>query len=242
MTGDVVIKGEVHSSRGDFEEERELLAEGVDTLVVEGSEEETEVGWLHGWFGIAMMIFEYLFASFLYTDHQTLVDIAKGQGADVVYTRETDAALIENSHKLVVATAFVLFYFLVFLSALFGLLGAEVYGAATLLMAGLGPIIILRIYETRKSGDNRDKKIAEKVEGAAEDGDRVVAVMGQSHAKKVPDYLPDEIDPDVREPKYGFFSLSMGRDLFVPAVRMVGMMGVVYPAFLAVFQTYVGLI
>lgn len=239
---DVVIKGEVHSSRGDFEEERELLAEGVDTLVVEGSEDETEVGWLHGWFGIAMMIFEYLFASFLYTDHQTLVDIAKGQGADVVYTRETDAALLENSHKFVVATAFVLFYLLVLLSALFGLLGMQLYGAATLLLTGLAPIIILRIYETRKSGDNRDKKIAEKIEGAAEDGGRVVAVMGQSHANNVPHYLPEEIDPDVREPQYGFFSLSMGRDLFVPAVRMVGMLGVVYPAFLALFQTYVAFI
>lgn len=235
---DVVIKGELHSSRGDFEEERELLAEGVDTLVVEGSKEETEVGWLHGWFGIAMMIFEYLFASFLYTDHQTLVDIAKGQGADVVYTRETDTALIENSNKLVVATAFVLFYFLVFLSALFGLLGAQVYGAGTLLIAGLGPIIILRIYETRKSSDNRDKKIAEKIEGAGVDGGRVVAVMGQSHAKRVPDYLPDEIDPDIYKPNYGFFSLSMGRDLFVPAVRMAGMMAIVYPVFLAIFQTY----
>lgn len=235
---DIIIKGEVHSSRGDFEEERDLLAEGVDTLVVEGSEDETEVSWLHGWFGIAMMIFEYLFASFLYTDHQTLVDIANGQGADVIYTRETDAALIENSHKLVVGMAFVLFYFLVFLSAMFGLLGSQVYGAASLLMAGLGPIIILRVYETRKSGANRDKKIAEKIEEVTADGGRVVAVMGHSHAKNVPNYLPEEIEPEVREPKYGFFSLSMGRDLFVPAVRMTGMMAIVYPAFLAVFKIY----
>lgn len=240
--GDVIIKGEIHSSRGDFEEERELLAEGVDTLVIEGSEEDIDVGWLHGWFGIAMMIFEYLFAGFLYTDHQTLVDIAKGQRADVIYTRETDTALIKNSHKLVVGTAFVLFYLLVILSAIFGLLGAQVYGAATLLMAGLGPIIILRIYETRKSGDNRDKKIAEKVERAAADGGRVVAVMGNSHAKNVPDHLPEEISPEIREPNYGFLSISMGRDLFVPVVRMAGMLGIVYPAFLAVFEIYVSFI
>lgn len=84
---EIIIKGELHSSRADFQEEREILAEGVDTLVVEGSKDEFETGWLHGWFGVAMMIFEYLFASFLYTDSQTLVDIAKGQGADVVYTR-----------------------------------------------------------------------------------------------------------------------------------------------------------
>lgn len=240
--GRVVIKGEVHSSRGDFEEERELLAEGVDTLVIERSEGEAKVGWLHGWFGVAMVIFEYLFASFLYTDHQMLVDIARGQGADVVYTRETDADLLENSHRLVIGTACVLFYALIFLSALFGLLGAQWYGAVALLLAGLGPIIILRIHETRKSGDNRDKKIAEKIETAAGEGCRVVAVMGQSHAKRVPDYLSDEIEFDVREPNYGFFSLSMGRDLFLPVVRMVGMIGIVYPLFLAVFKLYLTLL
>lgn len=239
---EIIIKGEVHASRGDFEEERNLLAEGVDTLVVEGSEGETEVSWLHGWFGIAMMIFEYLFASFLYTDHQTLVDIAEGQNADVVYTRENDAALIENSHKLVVGTAFVLFYLLIFISAALGILGSQVAGAGTLLMAGLLPILILRIYETRLAGEDRDEKIAEKIEDAAEDGGRVVAVMGNSHAKRVPDYLPGEIEPDVREPVYGFFSISMGRDLFVPAVRMTGMFAVVYPAFLWVFEAYVAIV
>lgn len=238
----MIVKGEIHSSRADFKEERELLADGVDTLVIEGNEKETETDWLHGWFGIAMMIFEYLFASFLYTDHQTLIDIAEGQGADVIYTRETDTALVENSHKFVVGAAFVLFYFLVLLSALFGLLGLRMYGAAALLMAGLGPILILRIHETRKSGNNRDKKIAEKVEQATEDSSRVVAVMGNSHAKRVPDYLPGEIDPEVREPKYGFFSFSMGRDLFVPAVRMAGMIGIIYPAFLTVFESYIAFI
>lgn len=239
---EIVIKGEVHASRGDFEEERNLLAEGVDTLVVEGSEDETEVSWLHGWFGIAMMIFEYLFASFLYTDHQTLVDIAEGQNADVVYTRESDAALIENSHKIVVGTAFVLFYLFIFVSAALGILGSQVAGAGTLLMAGLLPILILRIYETRLAGEDRDEKIAEKIEDAAEDGGRVVAVMGNSHAKRVPDYLPEEIELDVREPEYGFFSISMGRDLFVPAVRMTGMFAVVYPAFLWVFEAYIAMV
>jgi hypothetical protein len=160
------------------------------------------------------------------------------EGADVVYTRETNAALIENSHTLVVGAAFVLFCLLVSLSMLLGLLGNLVYGAVAFLVAGLAPIVILRIYETRKSGDNRDKKIAEKIEEAAADGGRVVAVMGHIHAKNVPDYLPANIDPVVREPNYGFFSLAMGRDLFLPMVRMAGMMGIVYPAFLAVFELY----
>lgn len=137
-----------------------------------------------------------------------------------------------------VGTAFVLFYVLLFVSAILGMFGSQVAGAATLLMAGLLPILLLRIYETRVAGENRDEKIAEKIEWAAEDGGRVVAVVGDSHAKRVPGYLPEEFDPDVREPEYGFFSISMGRDLFIPVVRMVGMFAVVYPAFLWVFEAY----
>lgn len=38
-SSEVVIKGEVHTSRGDFDEERNLLAEGVDTLIIEGQRE-----------------------------------------------------------------------------------------------------------------------------------------------------------------------------------------------------------
>lgn len=235
---DVIIKGEVHASRGDFEEERDLLAEGVDTLIVEGSKEETGIRWLHGWFGAAMLIFEYLFTSFLYTDHQTLIDIAKGQGADVVYTRESDAALIENSHKVVVGAAFVLFYTFIFTSAIIGLVGPMMRGAGMLLMAGLGPILLLRLHETRKSGDNRDKKIADKIAAAAEDGGRIVAVMGASHAKRVPNYLPEEVDPEVKDPEYSVFSIPMGRDLAVPTVRLVGFLGIVYPVFLASFELY----
>ena len=239
---ETVIKGEVHTSRGDFQEERALLAQGVDTLVIEGHKEKTELGWLHGWFGVAMVIFEYLFASFLYTDHQTLVDIAKGQNADIVYTRETNRALIENSHKLIVSIAFLLFYFFLILSAVLGLVGERLWGGGSLLLAGLVPLLILRIYESRKSGDNRDKKIAEKIEEVAAEGGRVVAVMGESHAKRVPEYLPDDVNPDVREPQYGFLSVPMARDLAVPAARMVGMMAVVYPAYLAVFEISVAFI
>ena len=239
---EVIIKGEVHASRGDFKKARELLAEGVDTLVIEGSEKETEVGLLHSWFGVAMIIFEYLFASFLYTDHQTLVDIAEGQGAEVLYTRETDTALIENSHKLVVGTAFILFYILLIASAGLGMLGSRVAGAATLLLAGLFPIFILRIYETRVISENRDEKIAEKLQDAVEDGGRVIAVMGNSHAKRMPELLPKELDPDIREPEYGFFSISLGRDLFVPVLRMTGMVAVVYPAFLWLFEAYVAVV
>lgn len=234
---EVIIKGEVHASRGDFKAERELLSEGVDTLVIEGEEDEAKFGWKHGWLGVALLIFRHLFRSFVYTDHETLVNIAEGQGANVIYTRETDAELLENSHRLVIGTAFVLFYSLIFASFYFGdIQNNVIVGGGTLLLSGLVPILLLRIYEMRKSEQNRDQKIAEKIEEAVAGGGRVVAIMGDEHAKNVPDYLPNHIDPQVEDPEYGVISYRMGRDLFLPMVRMVGMMAIVYPVFLAGFR------
>lgn len=229
---DPVIKGELHTSRADLREERDLLAEGVDTLVIEGREGDGDLSWLHGWFGIAMLIFEHLFARFVYTDHQTLVDIAKGQGADVVYTREADTDILANSHRIVVGIAFVLFYGLITASVFVGLLISEMSGAAILLIAGLAPLLLLRLHETLKPHGNRDQIIAEKIEEAAEDGGRVVAVMGQKHAENVPDYLPEEMDPTVQEPKYGVLSVGTVRDLAFPTVQLMATLSIIYPVFL----------
>lgn len=240
---EVVIKAEVHTSRGDFEEERDLLAEGIDTLVVEGQQEEAELGWLHSWFGVAMLIFEHLFARFLYTDQQTLVDIAEGQGAEVRYTRNSDADIIENSHAVVVALAFGLFYLLLFLSAVFGLvLGDHINGAACLVGSGLAPILLLRIHETMKAEENRDQKIAEEIASATDTGERVVAVLGYQHAKNVPRYLPEGLDTEVIPPRYGTFSIPMLRDLIPPVIRLCGTLAIVYPAFLGVAEVWLTLI
>lgn len=236
---EVVIKGEIHSSRSDFEEERDILAEGVDTLVLEGQKEDAKYSWLHSWFGVAILIFEYLFAQFLYTDSQTLVDIAKGQGADVVYTRESDAELLTNSHRLVKALAFVSFYACLFISVIYGLVLQNHWGGALWLIgSGLVPLLMLRLHETWKSTENRDEIIAGKIAGAAENGGRVVAVMGQSHAKNMEELLPDELDPEIREPNYGVFSVQMARDMAMPVLRLTGTMSIVYPVFLLVAELW----
>lgn len=240
---ETVIKGEIHTSRGDFKEERDLLAEGIDTLVIEGQEGRTEYSWLHSWFGVAMMIFEYLFARFLYTEVQTLVDIAEGQGADVVYTRESDADILDNSGRLVVGIAFVLFYLFIFLSLFYGLvLGREAGGAACLLISGLAPVLLLRLHETLKADKSRDELIAEKIADAVDDGGRVVAVMGQKHAENVPKHLPDDIDPKIRAPRYGVFSLPMLHDVAGPAVRLCGTLSIVYPGLLFVANFWLSIV
>lgn len=238
---EVIIKGEIHTSRGDLREERDILAEGVDTLIIEGQKEEADFGILHGWFGVAMIIFNYLFARFMYTDHGVLVDTAKGQNADVVYTRESDIDLLFNSHTLVIGFAFTVFYGCLAGSAILGLLGDTANGTALLVASGVAPVLILRGYETWKSDDNRDQIIAEKIENAVEDGGRVVAVMGEAHARNVPDYLSDDIDPDVRGPRYGMVSRQMALDLAFPVVALFGMLTVVYPVYLFIAEVALAL-
>lgn len=114
-----------------------------------------------------MLIFEHLFARFVYTDHQILVDIAKGQNADIVYTRESDADILTNSHSVVVGIAFVMFYGSICASMFVGLLVGKASGAGVLLFAGIGPLLLLRVHESFKSEGNRDQIIAELIEEAA---------------------------------------------------------------------------
>jgi hypothetical protein len=233
-----IIKGEYHSSRADLEDEREMLAEGIDALILEGSEERGGYGRLHGWFGIAMLIFEYLFARFLYADHTILEDIARGQGAEVIRTRKTDADILHNSHAIVVAIAFATFYGLICASVVWGLLFSETTGAALLVGAGVIPLLILRIHESWKDDGNRDQKIAEQIIEANQKYDRVVVVVGQKHAEHIPDYLPDDMEYELKEPKHDTFSVPMMRDLAYPSLQLVATLGLVYPAFLFVAKLF----
>lgn len=62
--------------------------------------------------------------------------------------------------------------------------------------------------------------------------------MGQQHAKNVSEYLSNGVDPTVQEPRYGYLSLGMVRDIAFPSVHLVATLGVVYPAFLFVAELY----
>lgn len=62
--------------------------------------------------------------------------------------------------------------------------------------------------------------------------------MGNKHAENVPDHLPDDIDPIVLEPKYGFFSSGMARDLAFPSLQLIATLGMIYPIFLLVAELY----
>ena len=177
---EVIVKGELHSSRGDHAHERELLIEGVDHLVLEGSREEAEYGLFQQWYAFAMLLTEYLFFRPFYTDSSVLEDIVKAQGGDVKRTRESDASVLENSHVLARIAAALLFLVLFFTATLFAIAGIHFYGASSLLLSVMLPPLFLRIHESNRSTGSRDEKMAELIAEAAEDGGRVIAVVGNN--------------------------------------------------------------
>ena len=234
---DIIIKGEIHSSNADLEEEREILVEGVDHLILEGQAEEAEYSLTQQWYGWIMLIFQYLFARQIYADHTILEDFADAQGADTEYTRKTDLDVLHNSHVLVQMFAVSLFFVLLTYSLYVGMDGRVLAGAGWLFVSSLLPLLVLRIHESRRSEGGRDEVIAEQITEAAREGGRVVAVVGNEHAKNIPDYLPDDLpEPDVRPPQYPFLSIPSLKELLYPGFVFFSVLYVFYTILLNYVQ------
>lgn len=234
---DIIIKGEIHSSNADLEEEREILVEGVDHLILEGQAEEAEYSLTQQWYGWIMLIFQYLFARQIYADHTILEDLADAQGADTEYTRKTDLDVLHNSHVLVQMFAVSLFFVLLTYSLYIGMDGRVLAGAGWLFVSSLLPLLVLRIHESRRSEGGRDEVIAEQITEAAREGGRVVAVVGNEHAKNIPDYLPDDLpESDVRPPQYPFLSISSLKELLYPGFVFFSVLYVFYTILLNYVQ------
>ena len=230
---EVVIKGEIHTSRGDHTRERELLLEGTDCLVLEGSREEAEYGLFQQWYAFAMLLTRYLFFHPLYTDSSVLEDIAEAQGSDVVKTRESNASILENSHVLARIAAALLFLVLFFASALFAIGGVHFYGASSLILSVMLPPLLLRIHESTRSTGSRNEKMAEQITEAAEEGGRVVAVIGNDHADSVCEHLPEWVDPVREDPIYSRFSSDHASDIAYPLFVSFSVLWVFYSLFAA---------
>lgn len=243
-TAEVVLKGEIHTSESDLEDERELVVEGIDTLVLEGDREDADYGVLRGWYGTAMSIVGLVFFDTLYTDHRILSDLATAQNAEVVPTRETDAELLENSHPLVEIVAAVLFYGIFVFSLIWGLAtGRTVYGAVFLLGAACLPVYLLRRHEMsrRDPEKNRDEQVADRIVEATRDGGRVVAIVGEDHVDPIAEKLPNYVDLNTVGPVYSMYSWQHAKEIAVPAFTAWSVLFVGYLVLLHMFRIAVAL-
>jgi hypothetical protein len=207
MSSKIVIKKENHSNRLDKEEERNLLEEDFSTLVLEGRE-NTETDWsrygfLNGWFGWATNLFFWIMSP-LYQSGESLIEIAKLKEINIEFTREGDFELIENAPQSLRIISLLLFYGFFLTSMSYGIytegyIDSILIPSFLLLGAVLVPVVLIRIYNSQFSdAENRDRKIAEIIEKAAENG-RVLAIVGGSH--KPERFLSEPTDYTVREAK-----------------------------------------
>jgi hypothetical protein len=235
---DVVLKGEIHTSNGDLNEEKELVKNGIDTLVLEGDSpgKQSEPGWLDGWFSISTWLFDLVLGN-VYVSKDILVDLAEAQDADVVYTRDFNSELIDNTNGIVKTVAALLFYILVAGSLVLGYTtGDLVSGAAVLMMGVLLPILLLRVYNTKMADGemNRDQIIANKIVSASEESSRVVAVVGEEHVEGVNRRLPSELKVDTRGVAYGKLSKPHLKELLVPGFTAFSVLFVFYVLLLGI--------
>lgn len=98
---EVVVKGELHTSERDLVEERALLVQGIDALVLEGQREDAEYGLLRSWYATVMFIVGLVLFETLYSAHSILVELADAQGPEVYAPSESDAELVRNANPIV---------------------------------------------------------------------------------------------------------------------------------------------
>lgn len=238
---DVVLKGEIHTSTGDLNEKKELVKNGIDTLVLEGESpgKQSEPGWLDGWFSMSTWLFDLVMRN-VYVSKDILVDLAEAQNADVVYTRDSNSELIENANRSMKTLSAILFYLLVAAGLVWGYnTGDLVSGAAILFIGVLAPILLLRIYNTKLAGDelNRDQIIADKIVDASENSSRVVAVVGEEHVEGVNRRLPSELQVDTKGLAYGKLSKPHLKELILPGFTAFSVLFVFYVLLLAINRT-----
>jgi hypothetical protein len=93
----IIIKSEKHWSRADFNQERELLRGGVDHLIIEEAKEEAQYRLSQYWFRVLMWFIQQFFFRIFYPNNAVLKDIALAQGAEIQFTRESNASVVENA-------------------------------------------------------------------------------------------------------------------------------------------------
>jgi hypothetical protein len=229
---DIVLKGEIHTSRGDLEREKELLKEGFDILLLEqsSSQEEQRYSILDSWFSIANKLFFFIL-SYIYTSHQILKDIADIKGTEIIYTRESEKDILENNTLKTRTLCSGLFYLLLTLSFIYVYEFGDWFGGAIMFLAAIGtPLVLLRFGEMRSknNSENRDKIMADKILSAHKEGKSVLAVVGESHIERIQNHLPDDLDVRVEGAEYGKASINHLKDIGLPVFTAFSVAYMIY--------------
>lgn len=226
---EVILKGENHASREDHDEEIVLMRDGIDVLVLEGSEKDPEWGITEGWFQQAMAGMFYVMGP-LYLSKDLLVEFAKFQDTDVFFTRESNAEILRNAPRLIRWFSAFLYFIMLPSSVIAGLVWEPVMGTVLLFASFAVPVLTIRIYNSKFSpGEkNRDRVMAGKIMKAVETNDSVLAIVGDDHADGVREALPEELDVEYHPSKSERLTVSRFWDFTVRGFQMFSLLFFLY--------------
>jgi hypothetical protein len=191
----VVLKSEMHTSRGDLEEELELLQEqDFDALVLEDAKENVEEIPEPALVD-RIVQFPFFFIGPIYTDNTPLLAAANKSRTDLYYTRESNGDVVEDLPtpipELVQGVWLLMLLATVVLAA--GT-GVHVVGS----MAAYVGLFVLPIGIRAARGrffedKNRNKMMANTIREAHDSSGRTLAILGNRHTDDVAEYLPDDL-------------------------------------------------
>ncbi|MBS1263099.1 MAG: hypothetical protein MAG715_00268 [Methanonatronarchaeales archaeon] len=177
----VTLKGELHSSKEDLQQEIELLKENPDVLFLEGSDpwkkpkNIPQYRLWESWYSLAFKLF-YIMSSKIYTDKMVLYHIAEVQNTKIKYTRETDQDILENASTKEKFGGLLVTSIGITLGIFLSLVSSFPVSLPYSLLIPLGPLaalVGLRKIESIKSNPrNRNKIIAEKIVGELDEAER----------------------------------------------------------------------
>lgn len=217
---DVVLKGELHTSRADLKEAKDRVMDAPDTVVVEGREPSMgPFDMAEGWFALSVLSFFWILEN-VYTSDGVLVDLAEAQGANVIYTRGSDMEMLDAVPIGIKVLAAGAFYLLIPASIWIGFLtGSQLTGAYLLFLGIVTPIFVVRGYELRATPNHREQSIALEIVEAVHRGDDILAIVGNGHLERILDELPNDLEPEVIPPRYGPWSIPHLKDIGMPMFK-----------------------
>ncbi|WP_229125927.1 hypothetical protein [Halapricum desulfuricans] len=236
---EVVIKGEVHHSVPDLKHEMEILQEGVDFLVLEKSEEESNFHIRYIWFHALMWALNSFFFRFIYTSTDVLEEITESEGGHIRKTRKSDIEIVQNAPLREELFALSIFLILIILAIYLGVFQSAVewVGIGSFISSALIPPLLLREQESNRDDKNRDKEIADIIAEAMEDGERIVAVVGGKHVDNIQTFLPEWVEPEIYDPKFDWYHPRLWPRLLLAIFVLIFTYGAIYLSLILAIKT-----
>lgn len=241
----VILKGEVHTSKSDLKEEKDLIRDrDVDFLILEKNKERAKLKLSN----VLYLIYFELFSIAMkipYVNKEGLEDIANQRGIKVCPTRKNNLEIFKESPLWYDFLSFILSFFLlayglflvyklpnipIFIRSI-DLILINLLGTIFVFLGMILPVVMARLYEmSNKLKINRDKKIAEKISKFSEKGN-VLAILGQRHLPNIEENLDKDIS-DKRVSVCKGDKYKTIKEIIFPLLKGLIVFSIILPSFM----------